>query len=56
LHGGADPLVTEAEQRVFLESATASAIWREWPDGQHTMYNHAIERNSLVTSWFARLL
>jgi alpha-beta hydrolase superfamily lysophospholipase len=53
LHGGADRLVTEAEQRVFLDAATASATWREWPDGQHTMYNHAIERNAIVTTWFA---
>jgi alpha-beta hydrolase superfamily lysophospholipase len=56
LHGGADRLVSEAEQRVFLDAATGSATWREWPDGQHTMYNHAIERNAIVTSWFARAL
>lgn len=24
-----------------------------WDDGEHTIYNHADERNDLVADWFA---
>jgi alpha-beta hydrolase superfamily lysophospholipase len=54
LHGGADPLVGEHEQRRFLEGADpATSAIRIWPDGRHTISNHAAERNALTADWFA---
>lgn len=54
LHGGADPLVNLADQQPFLDAAgTAGATLRAWDDGEHTIYNHADERNDLVADWFA---
>ncbi|NYJ08080.1 alpha/beta hydrolase family protein [Petropleomorpha daqingensis] len=54
LHGGADPLVGEEEQRRFLEGADpATGRMQLWPDGLHTIYNHAAERNALTADWFA---
>ena len=53
LHGGADPLVTEAEQRRFLLGADpATSSWHAWDDGEHTLYNHAAERDALTADWF----
>jgi len=54
LHGGSDRLVTEAEQRAFLRGANpATSQIRVWPDGEHTLYNHAAGRNALTADWFA---
>ena len=54
LHGGADPLVGEDEQRRFLEGADpATCRLHVWPDGQHMVCNHAAERNALTADWFA---
>jgi alpha-beta hydrolase superfamily lysophospholipase len=54
LHGGADPFVTEENTRAFLSGArhhdTQILIW---PDGEHTLYNHAAERNAAIADWFA---
>jgi alpha-beta hydrolase superfamily lysophospholipase len=56
LQGGADPTVSADDQRPFYEAGTAERVWREWPDGQHTMYNHPTERNALAAGWFSRQL
>jgi alpha-beta hydrolase superfamily lysophospholipase len=58
LHGGQDRLVDDVEQRRFLVGADpATSDIRIWPDGEHTLYNHAAERNALTADWFAdRLL
>ncbi len=54
LHGGADPLVPEpAVQAPFAEAAGSRGELRAWPDGEHTLYNHAAERDSLVADWFS---
>lgn len=53
LHGGADPLVTLADQQPFLDAATGEARLHVWPDGEHTIYNHSFERTALVGDWFA---
>lgn len=58
LEGGCDPLVPAGSQDAFLDLATQprhSAVWR-WPDGEHTLYNHALERNARVADWFAAVL
>lgn len=58
LHGGQDFLVAQQEQESFLDGASsATSELRVWPDGEHTLYNHANERNALTADWFAdRLL
>ncbi|EKT83619.1 Putative dipeptidyl aminopeptidase [Rhodococcus opacus M213] len=52
LHGGADPLVSLEDQQPFLDGAD-DAMLQVWDDGEHTIYNHADERNDLVADWFA---
>lgn len=51
LHGGADPLVTLDQQKVFL-GLSAAATLRVWEDGEHTVYNHSAERTEFVCDWF----
>lgn len=53
LEGGADPVVPVGSQMDMLESMTALPVaFRQWADGFHTLYNHAPERNALVSAWF----
>ncbi|KQW69893.1 S9 family peptidase [Methylibium sp. Root1272] len=53
LHGGADPLITLEDQQPFLDAAaTTDKTLRFWPDGEHTIYNHAAERTAVVADWF----
>lgn len=51
LRGGADALVADDDVTRFL-AGTASGRALVWPDGEHTLYNHAEERNALVADWF----
>lgn len=54
LHGGADPLVPDdGIQAPFAEAAGPRGELRVWPDGEHTLYNHAAERDAIVADWFA---
>lgn len=54
LEGGADPVVPVGSQMGVLETMTALPVEsRQWGDGLHTLYNHAAERNALVSAWFA---
>ncbi|GAB92403.1 alpha/beta hydrolase [Gordonia rhizosphera] len=55
LHGGADPLVELDDQRPFLDGAAHGTL-RIWKDGEHTIYNHADERNATAADWFAERL
>ncbi|WP_430333956.1 hypothetical protein [Rhodococcus sp. ACT016] len=41
------------DQQPFLDGAARDATLRVWEDGEHTIYNHAEERNDLVADWFA---
>ncbi|MEH0573031.1 prolyl oligopeptidase family serine peptidase [Streptomyces sp. B21-108] len=53
LHGGQDPLARYEDQEPFLRAADpATATVRIWPDGEHTLYNHAAERDALTGDWF----
>ncbi|MER6162820.1 prolyl oligopeptidase family serine peptidase [Streptomyces sp. NPDC001868] len=53
LHGGQDPLARYEDQEPFLRAADpAAATVRIWPDGEHTLYNHAAERDALTGDWF----
>lgn len=57
LHGGADPLVPDpAIQTPFAEAAGTRGELRTWPDGEHTLYNHAAERDTTAADWFANHL
>ena len=53
LHGDDDPIVRLAEQKPFLAAADGIAALKRWPDGEHTIYNHAAERTAYVADWFA---
>lgn len=56
LHGGADALVRLEDQQPFLDAASGDKLLRVWPDGEHTIYNHAAERTAFVADWFAERL
>lgn len=54
LQGGADPLATPEAQAPFAEALDhPDSQVLIWPDGEHTLYNHAAERDALVADWFA---
>lgn len=38
--------------REFIESKT----FREWADGEHCIYNHPHERNTVIADWFVEHL
>jgi alpha-beta hydrolase superfamily lysophospholipase len=53
LHGGQDPLARYEDQQPFLQAADpTAATLRIWPDGEHTLYNHAAERDAFTADWF----
>jgi alpha-beta hydrolase superfamily lysophospholipase len=53
VHGGADPLVPDpAIQAPFARAAGLRGELRTWPDGEHTLYNHAAERDATLADWF----
>jgi alpha-beta hydrolase superfamily lysophospholipase len=57
LHGGADGLVPEDNASRFMAgSSHPDSTLLVWPDGEHTLYNHAQERNALMADWFASRL
>ncbi|GAA3901591.1 alpha/beta fold hydrolase [Streptomyces lacrimifluminis] len=57
LHGGRDPLARHEDQEPFLRAADpATSAVRIWPDGEHTLYNHAAERDALTGDWFSDVL
>ena len=55
LHGGADRLITLEQQKIFLE-LSQDATLRVWDDGEHTIYNHSVERTDFVCDWFRHQL
>ena len=57
LEGGADPLVPVGTQHRFLDgNCNPRSSVETWPDGEHTIYNHAAARNMLAAAWFAEAL
>lgn len=53
LEGGADPIIPLHGQRGFLAGNThAASKVLSWADGEHTLYNHAADRNEVVAAWF----
>lgn len=57
VEGGCDPLVPLGSQHDFfaLSPSTLHSLLT-WSDGEHTIYNHAQERNARVADWFASRL
>ena len=54
VEGGRDMLVPADEQAAFLALAPQGRTdTMTWDDGEHTIYNHAEERNARVADWFA---
>ncbi|MFZ2997523.1 alpha/beta hydrolase [Sphingobium sp.] len=53
VEGGADPLVPVGAQADFLSGGSPGSRLLHWADGEHTIYNHATDRNALVSAWFA---
>jgi alpha-beta hydrolase superfamily lysophospholipase len=57
VEGGEDPLVPLGAQHEFLRlTGESRRTLLSWPDGEHTIYNHAAERNERVADWFAARL
>lgn len=57
VEGGRDPLVAPGEQDSFLALAEPGRGHKlHWADGEHTIYNHAPERNHRIADWFAEQL
>jgi thioredoxin reductase len=52
---GADPLVDRAQAEVFTGASDRGRL-EFWPDGEHTIDNHADERDALVGDWLADIL
>lgn len=51
LEGGADPLVAPGTCRGFVGDRHTTQTSIIWQDGLHTLYNHAAERNALISAW-----
>ena len=57
VEGGADPLVPLGTQAAFRQgNKHPLSTTLTWPDGEHTIYNHASERNATVSQWFVQAL
>ncbi len=58
LHGTPDQVfLIENARALFDQAASPDKTFREWPDGDHCIYNHSHEKHTTVGDWFAdRLL
>ncbi len=57
VQGGKDLLVSDAQTQQITEfRGPHEASLAYWPDGVHCIYNHAIERNSVIADWCAQVL
>jgi pimeloyl-ACP methyl ester carboxylesterase len=56
VHGGRDPLVTEAESAAFAAAGAEPSRLVVWPDEGHCVYGRAQERDVLVAAWFRDVL
>lgn len=57
VQGGKDLLVSnEQAQQITEFRGLHAASLAYWPDGVHCIYNHAAERNSIISDWLAQVL
>jgi alpha-beta hydrolase superfamily lysophospholipase len=52
LHGGADPIVDLNDAQAFASASPLGQLV-SWPNGKHTLHNHARKRDALVADWLA---
>lgn len=54
LHGTPDQVfLIENARALFDGAASTDKTFREWPDGDHCIYNHSHEKHVTVADWFA---
>ncbi|MBV8786115.1 MAG: prolyl oligopeptidase family serine peptidase, partial [Mycobacterium sp.] len=54
LHGTPDRVfLVENAHALYTGAASRDKTWKEWPDGDHCLYNHTAEKHALVGDWFA---
>lgn len=57
LHGTPDQIfLVENARRLYEGAGSASKTFREWADGEHCIYNHPHERNTVIADWFVEHL
>ena len=56
VHGGQDPLVSDADRALFTEAGAAPSTSVTWADAEHCVYGRAQERDDVVASWFRHVL
>ncbi|MGE0517076.1 MAG: alpha/beta hydrolase family protein [Hyphomicrobiaceae bacterium] len=53
LHGGADLVfLPENGRRIYTGASSQDKTMLYWDDGDHCLYNHAHEKNCIVSDWF----
>lgn len=54
LHGTPDQVfLVQNARALFDQAASTDKTWHEWPDGDHCIYNHSLEKHTIVGDWFA---
>lgn len=54
LHGTPDQVfLVENARQLHDGAASTDKTWLEWPDGDHCIYNHSLEKHSIIADWFA---
>ncbi|MFI6170374.1 alpha/beta hydrolase family protein [Nocardia sp. NPDC051052] len=54
LHGTPDQVfLVENARALYTSAASPDKTWREWVDGDHCLYNHSLEKHTIVADWFA---
>ncbi|WP_139256618.1 alpha/beta hydrolase family protein [Herbiconiux ginsengi] len=58
LHGTPDQVFLIENARLLFDlAASEDKSFEEWPDGDHCIYNHSLEKHVIVSDWLAdRLL
>ncbi|KAF0960210.1 alpha/beta hydrolase family protein [Rhodococcus sp. T7] len=53
LHGTPDQVfLVENARALYDAAASVDKTWREWPDGDHCIYNHTAEKHAIIGDWF----
>jgi hypothetical protein len=57
LHGTPDQVfLVENARRLHDGAASEDKTWVEWPDGDHCLYNHSLEKHTIVADWVTERL
>jgi alpha-beta hydrolase superfamily lysophospholipase len=53
VHGTPDRVfLVDNARPIYQHASSTDKTWIEFPDGDHCVYNHAHERNTLISDWF----